>query len=416
MGQDALALLHVAPAVARRALPCAQVLGKGRDYVLHGLGGIRFGDLESDAELARRILRKELGPLGEHPGDPRGVLVVPDLCAELKARTYAAAVREVGNACIWVSLDPSAHELANEKARRPLRWIEEVGGAYQCDEQERLRAVDLRRTSPSAEQLRKLATNKTLVALAIGGAVSWRVQPLAPDAIAALGRFRQLESLELEMLALEQLDFALLSRLRTLSLLDTDVDHRTLERLGTLRHLSALRVVKAPLTGLGFGALEAAGALARVHLSYTGLTDRGLAELARLESLESIDLEPSNVGDGGVARLAQLDRLAELFIGRTRITSGVCEHLAPLARLRVLSVRSANVDDRAVRSLLRLEGLERLDIAGTLLTERGARALLQLPKLTEITVSAPLDGELRPHARAGVRVTMAPRVHARWWP
>jgi hypothetical protein len=258
----------------------------------------------------------------------------------------------------------------------------------------RLRELTLTRVRPGAEPLLHLR----------GAQISRLVlRELAPDSELALlaGLLPGLRELDLigpwaghkAMLAV-----AKASRLRALTLVDTQIGNFSLnqvkglaqlERLdlrgATFNESSPLYLRELPITAftcacpglgdVGLRALRHVRGLRRVELLASKATGAGVEALAELPNLEALTVLERDIGPQGFAALARVAGLRELDLRVNELADPTVGGLGALTGLRRLTLRCPVLDDRVAAQLRELVHLEHLDLGGTQISDAGLAAL-----------------------------------------
>jgi predicted alpha/beta superfamily hydrolase len=174
---------------------------------------------------------------------------------------------------------------------------------------------------------------------------------------------------------------------------------RVAKALAAPRKQASIEEIGALVARLGGTVVVSDGAIAKVDLHETAITDEDLAFLAQLPELRELDLRLTKIGDRaldhlrglrkletlnvfrtgisdeGLARLRQLTELRTLLMGGTRVTSAGLARLDTQTKLRKLSLFRTAVDDSGVVHLKRLPGLEVVLVGGSTITEAGMNDL-----------------------------------------
>ena len=339
MSIDAVALLHVPAARARKVVPDgARVTALGPDACGVSLFQKHLG-LEVRPAQTAAILQSVVGAALALHDDPRGILLYPEV-ADPSPATYDTLVDALEDAGFWIESDlltKSTEELdeADEEDDRTGGFIDRLGGLIQREGKGRsapIVAVDLHQTKPSPEDFRRLAEISTLRVLDLR-----RVATLSLRALVQLGKLQKLERLILDELKIGDDELSLLAKMSS---------------------LSTLSVVKTRIQGAGFAALAQLPAFKELVIGYTPLDDRGLRDIAKLSHLEVLKLAPSNVTDVGVAYLGKHRRLRELDASRTRITDAVVPALLEAPALERVTLRATAVTAAGLARLRKRTGLE----------------------------------------------------------
>lgn len=339
MSIDAIALLHVSAAEARKIAPdAARIEHLGPDACAVSLFDKHLG-LEVRPTQAAALLQSVLGDALALHDDPRGVLLYPDV-AEPRSAKYEALVASLEDASFWVEselLTMSSDELDDlaDEQDRAGGFIERLGGLIERDGKGTaapIVGVDLHQTKPSTQDFRLLAQIKTLRTLDLR-----RVSTLSPAALMQLGKMEALERLTLDELKIGDDDLTLVAGITT---------------------LTSLSLIKTRVQGSGFKALAKLPAFKELVIGYTPLDDAGMRAVAKLPHLEVLKLAPSNVTDTGVAHLSAHPRLRVLDASRTRVTDAVVPALLAAPALESVSVRQTAISAAGIARLRKRKGLE----------------------------------------------------------
>jgi len=194
------------------------------------------------------------------------------------------------------------------------------------------------------------------------------------DALAPLGRFRQLRELELNESdvtsgVLRHLDG--LDQLKSLNLSGTGVSDVGFERVARLVNLESLNLERTRVTGVGLGYLAALTRLKDLDLRETKVDDAGLSSLGTLTGLESLLLENTPITGAGFRGLTSLTNLGTLNLNRTRVGDSALRHLGKLPKLTRLELSSTRITDATLQQIASSPRLEYLDVYGTNITDAG---------------------------------------------
>lgn len=138
----------------------------------------------------------------------------------------------------------------------------------------------------------------------------------------------------------------------------------------------------ANLVALGAKAeFDGSGAMRRLDLSRSRVTDQDLAQVARLTELEALDLRLTSVGDSGVLLLRSLVRLRTLNLFRTAITDAGLSIVSDMPMLETLLVGGTKVTDLGMKQLGPLARLKKLSIFDTAVGDGAIPDLANLPRL-----------------------------------
>jgi len=178
------------------------------------------------------------------------------------------------------------------------------------------------------------------------------------------------------------------------------------------------------------------GALQKIKLSWTEVTDVGIKELAKhCPSLQTIDLTSTAVTDVGVKELAKgCPNLENVDIGNTKVTDeGIKELAKGCPKLESVNVRSTRVTDEGIKELAKgcpklisvdlaenyvtdegikeiatnCRELQEITLRYTKVTDKGVQELLQkCPLLTEVVVPRGLETHIPIWEKSFGRVTI----------
>jgi len=124
--------------------------------------------------------------------------------------------------------------------------------------------------------------------------------------------------------------------------------------------------------------------LTDLSVEETAVGDRGLERLTGLEELEWLNLYRTGVSDAGLETLGAMPSLTHLPLGETDVTDEGLGRLVSLPRLRYLGLRGNRITDRSGEVLRRLKSLTGLHLGQTNVTDAILPALVSLPKLEEL--------------------------------
>jgi uncharacterized protein (TIGR02996 family) len=206
---------------------------------------------------------------------------------------------------------------------------------------------------------------------------------LGGEAIAPLGRLRQLESLGLDGNPIRDDDLAHLSGLVKLKWLNLEGTEVTGAGLVHLRKLASLEVLKTEHMPDADAAAPILGELKNLReLALRGpfgnpsLTDAGAARLAPLVHLARLDVRDQALTDAALAHFAGFADLEELNLSdNERIVGPGLEHLKGLSKLKRLELDGTRISDTSIPLLKGFTGLEYLSLFNTRVSERGRAAL-----------------------------------------
>jgi len=262
----------------------------------------------------------------------------------------------------------------------PVAWSSEDLEALGPDTQ----ALDLRTSSTSDADVRKLSSLQSLEALRIGS--ECRLTDAGLRGIAELPRLRQL-SFYPRTLSPEAL--AALARAKFLT--DLDLNFRKDEagdemltsvcRIGTLEHLYV--GCCGPVTDAGVRALGALKHLRRLQLSWSStIIGKGFEALADTPTLETVELTGIQLSPEGALALTRLPALRKLEFYNAALGDQHLRGLAGCLNLRDLQIHRDDRDlekitDQGVAALMTLKSLERFSITGEEVSEDAVKRLAQ---------------------------------------
>lgn len=202
-----------------------------------------------------------------------------------------------------------------------------------------------------------------------------------------------------------------LSRLRSLSLLDTSVSDEGIRLLEKATNLREINIRSDVLTDACMETLCALPALVSLLIHDAPfITDRGIAHLRQRESLRELYLIGTHLSDRGVPSFTHLEPIWSLCLQRTLITDQGVSELAPLRNLRLLDLEETSVvgyglcdlptppdsvylegcpvtDDAVVRIANHVPGLRTLSLKDTPITDDCLGPLAELKKLEALRLT-----------------------------
>jgi Leucine-rich repeat (LRR) protein len=153
------------------------------------------------------------------------------------------------------------------------------------------------------------------------------------------------------------------------------VDDHWVKRLERMTRLQTLSLVNTQITDRGMTSLTSLTDLQDLDLSKTAVGDTGLEQIRGLTKLQILMLSGTQISDEGVACLAQMENLVALDLSGTRVRGAGLRHLANMLQLKWLSLDSTQLDDAGLAQLPALPSLEVLDLGSTKITSAGLRVL-----------------------------------------
>lgn len=144
------------------------------------------------------------------------------------------------------------------------------------------------------------------------------------------------------------------------------------------------------------------GALDRIQIEHSPLSDDDVGRLSELTSLREllIDESSSTISATGIRALAQLPKLEHLRI-RSRMDDNALAAISELKSLKILNTPQSTFSDGALASLQSLPQLESFRVGSKNLTDAGMVTLARLPALTRLhLIDVPItDAGLRELAK-----------------
>ena len=244
--------------------------------------------------------------------------------------------------------------------------------------------------------------------------------------IAGLGKLQRLNLMQCRFNDIHTRRLAKLPELEVVDLRgNMEAGDLTLDVLGKLPKLRALKHRSSTVTDDGIERLAASGSLASLLAQDFVITDAAGPALARIGSLDSLEIfrcqgfgsegvlalaplkkierltlrDLPNVGDAGLAVLGQLPALKRLYLHElASVGDAGLAHLAQAKSVAVLDLWSLpQVTDASAAVIAALPGLKELSIRETGITAASLEKLAALPGLQSLTFkdSGPIPADLR---------------------
>ena len=175
-----------------------------------------------------------------------------------------------------------------------------------------------------------------------------------------------------------------LSRLRVLSLDNTQVSDAGLKHLADLASLQTLNLENTQVSDAGLKHLANLASLQYLWLDNTQVSNAGLKHLANLASLQYLWLDNTQVSDAGLKHLADLASLQQLWLQNTQVSDAGLKHLADLASLQSLVLNNTQVSDAGLKHLAGLSSLQTLYLSNTQVSDAGLKHLANLASLQSL--------------------------------
>jgi hypothetical protein len=244
--------------------------------------------------------------------------------------------------------------------------------------------------------------------------------------IAGLGKLQRLNLMQCRFNDIHTRRLAKLPELEVVDLRgNMEAGDLTLDVLGKLPKLRALKHRSSTVTDDGIERLAASGSLASLLAQDFVITDAAGPALARIGSLDSLEIfrcqgfgsegvlalaplkkierltlrDLPNVGDAGLAVLGELPALKRLYLHElASVGDAGLAHLAQAKSVAVLDLWSLpQVTDASAAVIAALPGLKELSIRETGITAASLEKLAALPGLQSLTFkdSGPIPADLR---------------------
>ncbi|MEX2119042.1 MAG: glycosyltransferase [Pirellulales bacterium] len=279
--------------------------------------------------------------------------------------------------------------LARLPARRLARLSLGSSGAHdealaKIGKFQQLEELELDETNVTSSVLAHLEPLEQLKSLNMSGT------GVSDAGFSAIGKLSRLESLDLgrtRVTGQSLRHLANLQQLRSLNLAHTGVDDEGLSHLGELPRLESLALENTAITGAGFGRLEGLDALVSLNLNGTRVGDSALRQLGELPNLKRLEMSSTPITDASLAHVASSARLEYLDLYGTNVSDAGIAHLAEQEDLADLYLAGTRVSDAGIGYLVKLSKLERLDLEGTRITDAGLVHLKQLSNLASLRLA-----------------------------
>lgn len=145
--------------------------------------------------------------------------------------------------------------------------------------------------------------------------------------------------------------------------------------------LDALMIATPSVGDATFAMVEHLSSLRVLSIPGTGITDAGLESLAPLRCLVALNLSGCAVSSDGMSSLHS-PPLRTLMLRGTQVDDAVVDHLAQLPELRYLHLSNTAVTDAGLATLLAIPTLELVALNGSLVSPDGiARMWVERPDI-----------------------------------
>jgi internalin A len=174
-----------------------------------------------------------------------------------------------------------------------------------------------------------------------------------------------------------------LTKLTQLSLGTTRIEDRELAVVAGLPKLINLVIGGRGITEAGLARIAESGRLIHLRLTDTSIADlRPLAP--RLHALYDLEMEISALTDAGIEPLSGATRIGGLTIVGSRMTDAGLDHLASLTSLWRLRLDRSAITDAGLARLRSLKSLETLSLTETELTDSSVETLAGFQSLKSL--------------------------------
>lgn len=141
---------------------------------------------------------------------------------------------------------------------------------------------------------------------------------------------------------------------------------QAIKALAKLENLESLSLWGTAVTDDDIRQLAGLSNLRRIDLAFTDVTGESLRTLSLLEKLVSVRLEGCDVTDEHLPLLAKMPQLAMLYLGRTKVTDAGLQHLRRLRKLNLLQLSDCAITDEGLASLGDLPVIQHLWLSKTI--------------------------------------------------
>ena len=198
----------------------------------------------------------------------------------------------------------------------------------------------------------KISQQRQLVDLSLGGS------NIDDSGLIALSKMTQLQRLILFRTPITDAGIKHLGKLKNLRLLDltqNELSDEGLKGLADLSQLETLMIgklgVELSITDRGVASLEGLTKLKSLSLRDTQITDESIKSFAKFQHLESLGIDQAKITDRGLERIAQFKNLKRLGLGQTLITNDSVPLLSTMTNLKELWLFRTKVTDEGIASL-----------------------------------------------------------------
>lgn len=276
--------------------------------------------------------------------------LLPDMQLELAIAGETKIFAVPGNGSVI------AGSLTEPAQQRVVSMIEHLGGKITRDAKRPnapIIGVNFfdTKTKPDDAQIAELRHLTELETLGL-----WGSGKLTNESLRAIGRFRQLKSLDLGLVPIDDDGVAHLTgldKLTGLNLSYTKVTDGAMRHVAKLKSLRSLALDNTQITDEGLAAIKDLTELRHLNLLSTRVRGSGLEHLTGMRHLEQLWLGNSPVEDDGLEHVRLLPALVQLYLGKTKVTDQGLDHLAGLIGIKELDLRETSVTAQGMEKLRR---------------------------------------------------------------
>ncbi len=135
------------------------------------------------------------------------------------------------------------------------------------------------------------------------------------------------------------------------------ITDREIAAIGRLGRLEEVTLITPKMSGNGMNHLKVLTRLRSLRLIEGRMTDADLIGLEGLGNLKTLSLTECSIGDAGLSHLKGLTGLKHLYLDRMKVTGKGLEYLKGLEQLETLSLVATDIDDAG---LVHLKGLTQM--------------------------------------------------------
>jgi hypothetical protein len=191
--------------------------------------------------------------------------------------------------------------------------------------------------------------------------------------LAALRNLPRMESLILEQTGgITDRGFAALAdfpALRSLGVRSALLSTDDLQAITRCRNLTSLELTKVGLDDDDLAIVCQMEQLERLAVRNNRITNAGAVHFARMTRLRDLDVGETFITDAGLDAITQLTNLHSLTLCRLRIRDAAMKKLTRLRELKTLNLDSTDITERGLDALHALEQPESISVLGTTVTE-----------------------------------------------